>query len=128
MRMGPDRIVQIVFGIVLIVFFLMPVFGWEPPPVSAGAQPMQQAISSSGYVMPVILTVYLLVGLSWLFGYFVALSAVVLFPITLNIVLFHAVLNRTPFGLVAGSLFLVVNLCVLYQMRESYARLLHPNS
>ena len=127
MSIGPNRIVQSIFGLVLITFSLMPVFGWEPPPVSSAAQPMQQAILSAGYIIPLILVVYFLVGLSWLLGQFVALSAVVLFPITLNIVLFHSLLNRAPFGLVAAFLLLSINLYMLFERRASYRQVLDRN-
>jgi hypothetical protein len=94
MQIDPHRIIQSLFGAVLITFALIPLFGWEPPPVTSEAELMQEAILSSGYIIPVILIVYLEAGLSWLFGQFVALSAVLLFPISLNIVLFHSILNR----------------------------------
>ena len=124
MRIGPQRIIQAVLGAILIAFSLMPLFGWEPPPVRPGAQLMQEAIFSSGYIIPIILIVYVLVGISWIANLFVPLSAVVLFPISLNIFLFHWVLNRTAFSLVAATLLFAVNLCMLYQSRRAYRALL----
>ena len=88
---------------------------------------MQDAIVSSGYIIPVILIVYFSVGISWLLGQFVALSAIVLFPISLNIVLFHLVLNRAPFGLAAAFFLLVVNLYMLFRSRGAYRQLLNRN-
>jgi putative oxidoreductase len=124
MRIGPKRIVQAVFGGILIAFSLTPLFGWEPPPVQPGAQLMQEALLSSGYIIPIILIVYFLVGISWIANRFVPLSAVVLFPISLNILLFHWVLNRTAFSLVAATLLFAVNLYMLYQSRRAYSSLL----
>ena len=124
MRIGPERIIQALLGAILIAFSLTPLFGWEPPPVQPGAQLMQEALLSSGYIIPIILVVYFLVGTSWIANLFVPLSAVVLFPISLNILLFHWVLNRTAFSLAAATLLFAVNLYMLYQSRRAYSALL----
>ena len=128
MLFTPKRFLQLIFGATLIAFCLMPLFGWEPPPVRDEARPMQEAIASSGYIIPLILIVYLLVGLSWVFQRYVALSAVVLFPISLNIVLFHSVLSRSAFGLVVAWALLAVNIYMLFLSRSAYERLLDRRS
>lgn len=128
MLLTPHRVAQFIFGAMLIMFSLMPLFGWEPPPVRDEARQMQEAILSSGYVIPVILIVYFSAGLSWVFDRYVALSAIVLFPISVNIELFHFVLNRSAFGLVVGSVLLAVNLYMLYRNRSAYERLLDRQS
>ena len=124
MRIGLNRIAQALFGAILVGFSLMPLFGWEPPSVQPQAQPMQEALLSSGYIIPVILIVYFVVGISWISNLFVPLSSVVLFPISFNILLFHWTLNRTPFSLTAASLLGAVNLYMLYQCRLAYGPML----
>ena len=123
-RTGPHRWVQAIFGATLIAFSLMPALGWEPPPVRPAAEALQQALFASGYIIPVVLVVYFAVGLSWLLDRFVPLAAIVLFPVSLNIVLFHSMLNRTPFSLTAAFGLFAVNLFMLYSSRAAYRPLL----
>jgi putative oxidoreductase len=117
------RIFQRVFGIVLIVFVGMGIFGWEPPPVASDAQPLWDALIASGYVMPIVLLVYLLAGVSFLSDRFVPLAAMLLTPVSLNILLFHSFLNQRSVPLAAS--FFVANMVVLYVHRRAYAALFH---
>lgn len=122
--MSPHRIIQGLFGLMLIGFSLTPLFGWQPPPAEEGAQLMRDAVFESGYIIPIILLVYFVVGVSRLIDRFVPLTALMLFPISLNILLFHAMLNRAPFGLIAAVLFFLVNVYMLVRNLRSYAALL----
>ena len=122
------RIVQGIFGLILIAFSLTPIFGWEPPPVEPGAESMRDALFESGYLIPIILIVYFLVGVSWLFDRFVPLTAIVLFPISLNILLFHALVNQAPFGLIVATALICANVYMLVRNVSSYRQLLQARA
>lgn len=117
-------IIQRLYGLVLLVFVLMGtgLFGWEPPAISGRAAPLRDAMFDSGYIIPVVLLVYLVAGLAFVSDRFAALGAVILFPITLNILLFHAVLN--PRSVPIALAVIIPNLFVMWLHRSAYAGLL----
>ena len=120
------NIFQRLFGALLIVFVGMDLFGWEPPPITPEAQPLWDAIAASGYIMPVVIVTYGITGAAFLLDRFAPLGAVLLAPVSLNILLFHAFLNPSsiPF---AGALF-VCNTLMLYIHRRAYSGLLTAQS
>ncbi len=71
----------------------MGVLGWEPPPVASGAEELRDAIFESGYVIPSVLTVYLVAGIAYLLDRFVALASILLFPVSSNILMSHMFMN-----------------------------------
>lgn len=113
-------------GLILIVFVGMDVFGWEPPPISEDAKPLWDAIVESGYIMPVVMAVYLVSGIAFLLDRYVPLAAVLLMPVSLNILLFHSFLNprSVPFAVT----FFLANSALLYIHRYSYREILRQQS
>ena len=79
-------------------------------------------INAAPYMMPTIKGIELIFGLALIIGRFVPLSAVVLFPITLNIFLFHAFLG--PETLVVAIVLLALNLFLAYAYRDRYKPML----
>ena len=128
MQSKPHAIFQALFGVVLLVFVGMGAFGWKPPPVLPEAEQFQNAILSSGYVIPVILLVYFVTGVSYLANRFVALSSLVLFPVSLNVLLFHAILNQTPRSIGMALMLFLANLYMLFRSREAFRPLLNARS
>jgi hypothetical protein len=109
-------------GVMFLAFFLLAVLGWKPPEVSTTAQSLRSALLEAGYFFPIIYGVFLLVGAACVTNRFVPLAAIILFPITLNSVLYHAFLNPPTLWI---SLFLMVpNLFLIYVSWESYRPLL----
>ncbi len=89
--------------------------------------PMQGAIKTYNdglavvNLMYIVKTIELICGILFISGRFVTLAAVVLFPIALNIILFHAV---TSPGDIGGGLFvLLADLFLAYYYRANYATL-----
>jgi putative oxidoreductase len=120
------RIVRILFGLLLLVFFGLGlgIFGWMPPTASGAGRPMQDAIAGSGYIIPIIEATYLVVGVSYLTNRYVALASVILFPVSLNILLFHLILDPGTSSLIAALLLFILNLSMLYVSRQAYGPLL----
>ena len=124
--MAIELIVQRLFGIVLLVFALMGtgLVDWQPPAVSARAAPLRDAIFASGYIIPVVLIVYAACGLAFVANRFAPLAGVVLFPVALNILLFHCVLN--PRSIPMALTVFAPSVFILWIHRAAYAPLLVP--
>jgi putative oxidoreductase len=81
-------------------------------------------MQASVYLLPFVKVVELLCGLAFVSGFFVPLAAVVIFPITLNILFYSAFLD--PKGLPIGVLLLLGNLFLAFYHRKKYAPMLVP--
>ena len=72
-----------------------------------------------GYFYPMIKTIQIVGGLSLLFNRYAPFFAVVLFPISLNVLLFHTIL--VPSGWLMGVTLIVPNLLLGYGYRKYYS-------
>jgi putative oxidoreductase len=72
-----------------------------------------------GYFYPMLKTIQVLAGLSLLLNRYPAFSAVVVFPISLNVLLFHTIL--VPSGWYMGFLLVIPNLLLGYGYRTYYS-------
>jgi putative oxidoreductase len=114
--------VRIVLGLLFVVSSLGYFFNLMPAgEMSEAAQLFFTGIVASKYLLPVVKTIELLVGVAFLTGKFVPLATVVIFPITLNIVLFHAFL--APEGMIVPIIILAGNLFLAYRYKENYQSL-----
>jgi len=116
------QIFRILTGIMLVGFFLMWVFAWKLPDVPPTAQKLREGLITAGYFFPLIGIVYLLVGVSYVTNRFVPLATIVLFPITLNIVLYHLFL--IPETLPRTAVLAVPNAVMIYTCWDVYKPLL----
>jgi uncharacterized membrane protein YphA (DoxX/SURF4 family) len=117
------KITLIVVRVLMGLLFLFSVIGYffqlmPQPELGKNALLFVTGLGASGYLLPFVKVVELLVSISFLTGRFVALSAIVIFPITVNILLFHAVL--APDGLVVPILLFLGNLFLAYSYRKNY--------
>ena len=117
-------IARIVCGILVFVSGLigLGVFGWEPPIAGPEARPFQLAMHEAGYFLLIMTAIFLTTGISFITNRYAALSAVVLFPISLNILLFHTILEAGQ--LPAAVALFAINCFMLWYCREAYAPLL----
>ncbi|HXW52997.1 MAG TPA: hypothetical protein VEL47_02700, partial [Myxococcota bacterium] len=84
-------IIQRIFGLALLFFGINKIFQFVPLPAHQGfAQSFLEHLTQSVYIMPIIMMVQIIVGASLLANRYVALALVIMFPISLNIFLFHA--------------------------------------
>ena len=119
---GKDVLRILAGGFIFVSGLLMlGLFGWEPPVAGPEARPFQIAMHDAGYFMPVITAVFLAVGASVICNRFGALASLALLPISVNIVLFHAVLEAGQLPLAAG--FFLVNCYLLWYYRGQYRAL-----
>jgi putative oxidoreductase len=113
------RWVEIVFGLLLIVFGVNSFFPFMPVmEFNEAAGSFLGALFATGYIFPIMGILWLLTGLMFLFGKYSALAAVIVFPITLNIVLFHVFLDFT--GWYVALIVLILNLWVARNHWDKY--------
>jgi putative oxidoreductase len=120
-----ERTARIILGLIYFVFGLNFFFHFIP----AGAQPSGKAAAflgglfQSGYLFQLIKVIEITAGALLLMGRYVPLVLVVLMPISLNIFLFHSVLEPTGAALVISSLILVLQLFLAYRYQRYYRQL-----
>jgi uncharacterized membrane protein YphA (DoxX/SURF4 family) len=109
----------LMFAFASIAFFLKL---FDTPETTGSVKIFNDGIAASIYLMPTVKIFELLCALAFLSGRFVPLATVVIFPITLNIFLFHAFLDSS--GLLIPALLLIGNLFLAWYYREKYKGLL----
>lgn len=95
---------------------------FDTPEVTGSVKIFNDGIAASIYLMPTVKVFELLCAIAFLSGRFVPLATVVIFPIILNIFLFHAFLDSS--GLLMAALLLAGNLFLAYYHRKNYKGLL----
>lgn len=93
----------------------------EPEPTGS-VKIFNDGIMASVYLMPTVKIFELLCAVAFLSGRFVPLATVVIFPIILNIFLFHAFLQ--PSGLPIAVLLMLGDLLLAYYYRDRYKSIL----
>lgn len=92
----------------------------KQPPVPHDVQTYMAGISLV-HIMTIVKTIELICGLAFITGFYNTLAAVVIFPIMINIVLFHVFLE--PAELPVMIVLLVFNLFIAYYYRDNYKTL-----
>ena len=119
------NIIRILTGLVFAVFGAMKFF----PSLTANApQPTGEALdfmnelTATGYFIPFLGLVEVVIGLMLLFNMWSALASILLMPISVNIFLFNVLLM--PSGWFVGVFPLIFNIYLLYYHREKYSQIL----
>jgi len=94
----------------------------KEPEVTGSVKIFNDGILASIYLMPTVKVFELICAIAFLSGRFVPLATVVIFPIILNILLFHSFLE--PSGIPIAILLMVGNLFLAYYYRDKYKGLL----
>ncbi|MBU3668422.1 MAG: hypothetical protein FGM57_00470 [Candidatus Taylorbacteria bacterium] len=127
------KILNIICKVVLTLLIATPILGTIgvfPPPTpdmygNAVAYYFILILMSSGYVMYTMSVVFL-ISIFLLWTKREALAAILILPITINIVGFHAFLDNgllVP-GAIMGNILLILNLYFLWMNRKKYLPLL----
>lgn len=112
-------IARLLLGLIFLVFglnFFFPFIKASPPVGIAGA--FVGGLFQSGYFFKLLKVIEVLSGLLLLTGWFTPLILVALFPISLNILLFHAFLE--PEGISLAGLIIVLHLFLAWSYRNYY--------
>jgi hypothetical protein len=120
---------RFLLGAVFFVFGLNGFLNFIPPPsepVPQGAMAFGLAMMNTGYFMQLVKGTEVLCGLLLLSNRFVPLSLVVLAPVVLNILAFHAFL--APSGVGMAIAILALTLYLAWVNRRAYAPLLRART
>ncbi len=120
------KILRIILGLGLLFFGLSKLinFNFMPTHIYTGdAAIFIDSLSNSGYILKVIGTFEIFIGLMLLFNKWVSFALLLLAPITLNILLFHLFMD-TP-GLILALVVLVLNTILIYKHWKVYRPLFH---
>ncbi len=107
-------------GVIYLVFGLDYFFHFIPyqPMHTGSAAALKSGLMGTGYIYPMMKLIQICGGLSLMVNRYAAFSAVVLFPISLNVFLFHTIL--VPSGWLMGVFLLLPNLFLGYAYRNYY--------
>jgi putative oxidoreductase len=120
-------IVRILMGLMFLFASVVVLFHLVKQPAPQGKTKIfMEGVAATGYLMTLIKVTELLCAIALLVGRFAPLATVVIFPITINIFLYHAFIG--PEGLVMAVLLLLGNLFLAYAYRKHYALLVAPKA
>ena len=114
-------ILRILLGFIYLVFgldYFLHFIPYEPMHTGDVAS-FKEGLKASRYFYPMIKTIQIVGGISLLINRYAPFSAVVLFPISLNVLLFHTIL--VPSGWLMGVFLIVPNLFLGYAYRKYYS-------
>jgi len=112
-------IVRILMGMMFAFASLAFFFKLIPQPDMTGdIKIFNDGIVASVYLIPTLKIFELICSIAFLSGRFVPLATIVIFPIILNITLYHAFLNTS--GLPVAVLLMIGNLFLAYYHRDKY--------
>lgn len=115
-------VLRIFLGLILLLFGLnkfMMFMEMPAPPPEAGA--FFKALADTGYMMSLVALTEIAVGLMLLLNKWSKFALIVLFPISVNIVLFHVFLD--PMGGAGAFLVAILNLVLVYDKWGDYKSL-----
>ena len=118
-----------VFLVVTLVIAVVEFFalGGEAPTYDTPeAQSLGDALHATGYIFPLLVAGEGLVALMMLVDRLVPVGVLLALPIAGNVLLFNALLDDNPGGLVAGVMMLVAIAFIVWSRRATFARLLAP--
>ena len=111
---------RILLGFIYLVFGLDYFLHFIPyQPMHTGkVEAFKEGLKGTGYFYPMIKSIQIAGGISLLVNRYAPFFAVVLFPISLNVLLFHTIL--VPSGWLMGVFLMVPNLFLGYAYRKYY--------
>ena len=119
-------IIRTLIGLLLLFASISFFFHLAPEPEQTrNMKIFSEGVNASKYLMPLVKIVELVCGLSFVTGKYIKLFAVVLIPVTLNILLINIFMmpEGTP---IAAALFLG-NIFIIYSNWDSYKGLFSAN-
>lgn len=115
-------IARILLGLIFVVFGLNFFFNFipmTPPPMSAKAQAFSGGLYGSGYFFQYMKVIEIASGLAILFNRYTAFFLLILFPVSVNIFLYHSILM--PSGVPVAAAIIILHLFLAFAYRKYYA-------
>lgn len=120
-------IVRIIMGGIYLLASLVVLLNLAPEPKVSGEMKIAlDGFAATVYLMATVKFVEFIVGVAFILGKFVPLATIIIFPISLNIFLFHIFLE--PSGLPIALFLILGNLLLAYHYRNKYQALFAPNN
>ena len=114
-----QKIIQIILGLILIIFGANKFIGFMPAPeLPEGAANFMGALVDTGYMFPLIGIIEVMVGLLLVFNKWVAFALILLAPVAINMILFH--LKLAPGGIGPAALVTILNMVLIYTNWDKY--------
>ncbi|MES2387170.1 MAG: DoxX family membrane protein [Bacteroidota bacterium] len=117
--------IRFLFGLIFLAFGAMGLFNLMPPPkpgdIPEAAMAFSKAMADTGYMLVLVKLTETLCGLLLLLNMWVPLVLVILFPVTLNILLFHSFL--APQGLPMAIVLIGLHIYLAFVHRRDYRAL-----
>ncbi len=115
-------IVRILMGLLFTMSPVIYFFHLIPPPELEGDNKLfNEGVAAAGYLLPLLKGTELLCAVAFLSGRYVTLATVVIFPIVVNILLYHV--SLFPSGLPVAIFLLLGDLFLAYSNRKNYESL-----
>jgi len=112
-------VLRILLGIILIIFGANKFFGFMPmPPMEGDAATFMGALGVSGYMFPLLGVMEIVIGLLLVLKKWVAFALVLLAPLAVNMVLFHASMDLAGIG--AAAIVFLINAILIYANWDKY--------
>ncbi len=116
-------IIRVLMGIIFLFSSIVVLFNLIPSPEMARTvRIFNEGIAASIYLVPLLKVVELICAIAFLSGRYVPLASVMIFPVTVNIFLFHLFLAIE--GLPVAAFLLLGNIFLGYVNRMKYQTLL----
>lgn len=113
------RILRIILALGLIVFGINKFFGFMPmPELPANASDFMSSLKATGYVLPIVGALEVIIGLLLLVNKSVPFALLLLAPISVNILLFHIFLDLP--GISGALVIAIINVVLIYKHWKVY--------
>lgn len=115
---------RVLLGLLYLIFGLDYFLHFIPyqPQHTGTAAALKEGLMGTGYIYPMMKTIQVIGGLSLIINRYAPFSAVMLFPISLNVLLFHTLL--VPSGWLMGVFLIVPNIFLGWAYRKYYKGML----
>ena len=116
-------VLRILLGLFVLVFGLNKFFHFIPMEAPTGDAGAYFAALISSKTMMLVAIVEIVGGLSLLLNKYAALMLLILMSVSINAVLFHAVLD--PANIMGSAVLLILNIALLFGYKDKYRDLLN---
>ncbi len=89
------------------------------PDLPASAMGYMGGLASTGVIFPLLGIIYILTGVSLILDKFAPLMLLILAPVCVNILIFHATL--APGGILMGAIMTVLAIIMMFAYKDRYA-------
>ena len=116
------KILRVLLGLGLLVYGLNKFIHFMPiPDLPDDADSFMSSLNATGYVLPVVGALEILIGLLLVFNKWTPFALLLLAPISVNIILFHLFLDLPD--ILSALIIFALNVLLIYKHWKSYRHL-----